>query len=63
MPPMVPMIQLLGSGCGQVGSTWNFGTPCPAAGDSVANAKRQPSPACLKIRAMVPSPFRMLGKA
>jgi hypothetical protein len=35
MPPMVPMIQLLGSAFGQLGSTSNFGTVCADAGASV----------------------------
>ena len=36
MPPIVPMIQLLGSGSGQVGSTWNFGGSARAGRSSAA---------------------------
>src|SRR6516225_1178919 len=39
MPPMVPMIQLFGSGCGQVGSTWNFGGSAKAGRSSAAATK------------------------
>jgi hypothetical protein len=39
MPPMVPMIQLYGSGCGQVGSTWNFGGSAEAGRSSAAATK------------------------
>src|SRR5215470_14748146 len=38
MPPMVPMIQLLGSVCGQFGSTWNRGTFCAATSAGVETA-------------------------
>src|SRR5450631_1775854 len=39
MPPMVPMIQLLGSACGQDGSTWNFGGSARAGVSSAAATK------------------------
>ena len=39
MPPIVPMIQLPGSVCGQVGSTANFGGSAIAGASSMA-AKR-----------------------
>src|SRR5258708_802887 len=50
MPPMVPMIQLLGSVCGQVGSTSNLGTVWAAAGASMASAAKQRSDRLLVIR-------------
>jgi hypothetical protein len=39
MPPMVPMIQLLGRGSGQLGSTWNFGGSARAGCNSAAATK------------------------
>jgi hypothetical protein len=39
MPPMLPMIQLLGSGSGQLGSTWNFGGSARAGYSNAAATK------------------------